>query len=285
MRLKHALLVFPAAGARRLPRRLRTWLAVQFSRGLTFDQSKRLFEHVSLEHRAHLQQRLFERTSGVVQAGAFVGLRLLPHASWDDGDLVPKLLGSYEAELQPLLERVIPAVDAIVDVGCADGYYAVGLARINASATVYAFDSSPKAQALCRENAALNQVESRVTVGGLLDAAHLNALIARHRRPLIFLDCEGCELNLLSLTAVPALAQADFLTECHDIGEGDTESLLRQRLDATHELISIGEAGRDPNTVEWLRSQNSFARWLAVNERRSYAMTWLYGRARTRIDA
>src|SRR5271170_382684 len=64
----------------------------------------------------------------VVRNGPFAGMRYarpLPEGSI----FFPKLLGSYEAELQAHFERVIGTdYSAIVDVGCADGYFAVGLA-------------------------------------------------------------------------------------------------------------------------------------------------------------
>ena len=42
--------------------------------------------------------------------------------------LIPKLLGSYEQELQPLLQRLAAQnYSEIVDIGCAEGYYAIGL--------------------------------------------------------------------------------------------------------------------------------------------------------------
>src|SRR5947209_5143244 len=41
----------------------------------------------------------------------------------------PRLLGSYEQELHPIFGNLDPSYEAFVDVGAAEGYYAVGMAR------------------------------------------------------------------------------------------------------------------------------------------------------------
>jgi hypothetical protein len=57
---------------------------------------------------------------------------ILPNEiSWGDGDQASKLLGLYEKELEPALETVVQSKpDAVIVVGCAEGFYALGLARL-----------------------------------------------------------------------------------------------------------------------------------------------------------
>ena len=72
---------------------------------------------------------LFLRHYGTrVLQGPFAGMNYLNRSH--NSEFVPKLLGSYEAELSEVLEQII-AHDyrLIVDVGFAERYYAVGLAR------------------------------------------------------------------------------------------------------------------------------------------------------------
>src|SRR3954454_22153756 len=71
--------------------------------------------------------------------------------------LVPKLLGIYERELHGAIEAAIRAQpDVIVNVGAADGYYAVGLARRLPAATVIAYEADAGQRELCRRVAAAN---------------------------------------------------------------------------------------------------------------------------------
>ncbi len=74
-----------------------------------------------------LAARIASRHGWVVQGGPFAGMAYL-HRSLD-GPLPPRLLGCYEAELHGALERILGTrYDTVVDIGCAEGYYAVGLA-------------------------------------------------------------------------------------------------------------------------------------------------------------
>jgi hypothetical protein len=58
-----------------------------------------------------------------------------------EGCAVPKLLGCYEQELHPALNRAIDTdYGVILNIGCAEGYYPVGLARVLPTAHVIAFD-------------------------------------------------------------------------------------------------------------------------------------------------
>src|SRR5215831_3414954 len=62
-------------------------------------------------------------TDDTITAGPFKGARL--PVSWRDRG--SKLLGFYEQELHPFIEAVIEwKPDVVVNVGCAEGYYAIG---------------------------------------------------------------------------------------------------------------------------------------------------------------
>ena len=100
-----------------------------------------------------------------VMSGPFAGMHYVETAS--EGALMPRLLGSYESELHPHLAAFAQAgLDCVIDVGCAEGYYAVGLARMMPEITVYAFDIDPIAREACAALAQKNEVGSRVIVGG-----------------------------------------------------------------------------------------------------------------------
>jgi len=57
---------------------------------------------------------------------------------------IPKLLGCYEAELHPVFAKwqAVP-FRQVVNVGAAEGYYAVGCARLWPEAQVIAFETNP----------------------------------------------------------------------------------------------------------------------------------------------
>jgi hypothetical protein len=62
-------------------------------------------------------------------------------------------------------------LDCVIDVGCAEGYYAVGMARRMPATRVLAFDLDLNTQRVCTELIAKNKVTDRVTVGALFKPA------------------------------------------------------------------------------------------------------------------
>ncbi len=68
---------------------------------------------------------------------------MLPKIKWPDYyyNLSPMLLGTFEQELFDVISRIIEVKPkTIVNVGCAEGYYAVGLSRALPETNVIAFE-------------------------------------------------------------------------------------------------------------------------------------------------
>lgn len=215
----------------------------------------------------------------VVQSGPFAGTILPARMSWGHGDLLAKLLGVYEAELhQAIIDAVRGQPDRVVNIGAAEGYYAIGLARALPAVDCHAFDVDEAARAICRSSAQDNGVAGRVTVGGLCTPMMLQVLLAGAAHPLVVCDCEGGERELIDPATVPALARASVVIECHDFCDPMITETLVERLTPTHDLYVVEEGARDPNTVPFLRERNSLDRWIAVCEFRPSTMRWLYGR-------
>jgi 2-polyprenyl-3-methyl-5-hydroxy-6-metoxy-1,4-benzoquinol methylase len=92
-----------------------------------------------------ITRAIVKRHGLVVLDGPFAGMRYVPQAA--GSSLLPKLLGCYEAELHPTLTSVFSLnYRQVVDVGCAEGYYAVGLATRILEARVFAFDTDMQAR-------------------------------------------------------------------------------------------------------------------------------------------
>jgi hypothetical protein len=173
-----------------------------------------------------------------VRGGPFTGLRYRRVDVSHVTTLVPKLMGSYERELHDPLERLLGSRPSIVaNAGCADGYYAVGLARLLPEATVHAFDLEPSWRRICRRVAQTNGVAERVAVGERLDAATLGRMPLAGA--LVVIDCDGCEDGLFEAETVAALERAAVVVETHDtIVPGVTDRLI-ERFGATHEAQVI----------------------------------------------
>lgn len=216
---------------------------------------------------------MYEQTRGIVQTGPFAGMVLPADESWSDGNLSTKLLGCYEEELHPFVEREIARLvcrsDAqIVDVGCADGYYAVGLAMRLPKSTVFAVDISPDSLHITAASAERNCVGSRVATTAPEEVFA--------SPDLVIVDCEGSEVLYLDLDKSPLLRGASIIVECHDFDEDRSiTSALVKRFSDTHAVQEVQEGPRDPNKFKMLRCMHSLDRWLAVSEGRPCTMHWL----------
>ena len=217
--------------------------------------------------------------AGRVARGPFAGLSY-PEATAKGSELAPKFLGSYESELHALIEALCTRPwTQVVNIGCGEGYYAVGLARRLPSAKIIASDTDPSARELCRRMAACNNTVSQVTVTDALDSARL-ALIVAGRPALVLSDCEGYEIDLFDNTSIPALQAAHLIIETHDFIRPAATPTLKARFAASHlcmeipaltpeEKAAIFIAPEIPLRPTWLRPR-------ALSENRPQDMRWLY---------
>lgn len=208
--------------------------------------------------------------------GPFKGMRY-PALRSAGSTVYPKLLGSYERELHGVVEAAVGrGYDAVVDVGCAEGYYAVGLGMRRPGARVFAYDTDPGALALCREMAALNGV--RVETGEFCDAEYLTGLDLG-RRALVVSDCEGYETQLFSRETVARLRRHDFLVETHDFIDLEATQRVLAAFEPTHdcELIESVDDIIKAYTYEYaeLRDFELPERLRAVREGRPAIMRWV----------
>lgn len=224
-----------------------------------------------------LAREFTARHGHYIQGGPFMGMAYIPQAV--GSALVPKLVGSYEQELHGILADIAQmSYTVIIDVGCAEGYYAVGLARALEQAQVYAFDIDPEAQALCQATAETNGVSARIHVAGKCDSGVLERLL--HGRALVISDCEGYERELLDLAHAPGLRYADMLVELHDAAYPGLTPELTARFAPTHEIQMIDSEPRngcDYTCLEFLPLEQ---RHLAVNEFRPLRQQWAFFRAK-----
>ncbi len=215
------------------------------------------------------------RNGEYVVSGPFAGMRYVKYSlssAWP-----PKLLGLYEKELHPLLARLSKTqFKTIIDIGAAEGYYAVGMACAHPEAQILAFESDAHGQQLIAELAELNGVKGRVTVGGLCDIERLRHSLRQDPGALIIMDIEGGELDLLNPAEVPELAQCQILVELHDCFKPGLDEEILKRFQHTHNIERIWATPRTPADLTF---HVKFFDWYVyrwICESRPPGMSWLY---------
>lgn len=213
-----------------------------------------------------------------VQNGPFAGMKY-PKMDAVGSSIFPKLLGSYEKELWEVFERLKQNVyTEIIDIGCAEGYYSVGFARLEQQGRVVAVDTDAKARKLCAEMAALNAVAHKLELRSSLTASEL-ASFSFSGRALIISDCEGFEKDLFTASSIANLKNCDVLIETHkDFEPGISEAL--QVLFAASHTAQIIRSIDDYEKAESyhfpeLDSLRFAEKRAVLAENRQYIMDWL----------
>jgi hypothetical protein len=194
---------------------------------------------------------------------------------------LPKLLGIYERETAGCIESICrQAPDVIVDVGAAEGYFAVGLARRNPQAEVIAFEMDAAGRESLRRTAHSNGVLDRIRIRGRCEPGELASVLDGAGRPAVICDVEGYELSLLDPATVPALVRASILAEVHEFVVPGIGAQLLARFAGTHRVEQIWAAPRTREDFPWRTAATallprSYLDW-AVSEWRPPGMSWLW---------
>lgn len=216
---------------------------------------------------------LVNRSGNAVLSGPFAGMDYVVRAS--EGSRAARHLGAYEASLAPVIEAIIAkAPEVIVDIGSAEGYYAVGLARRLPETRVLARDANPKAQALCAALAKANGVDGRVEIGGIFN--HTDFALCNTAKTVVICDIEGAEDGLLDPVAAPGLLKADILVECHDSITTGISDRLAARFAASHKVTRIDRKLDDSGLPAWMEELSDLDRLIALWEWRSGPTPWLW---------
>lgn len=209
-----------------------------------------------------------------VLAGPFQGMKYVRSSC--GSALLPKLLGTYENELHPAIELLCRLdTDVIVDVGAAEGYYVVGMARRVPGARVIGFETNRVGRVLTRRLARVNGVSARVSTRGFCAHAGLREALEGAREPVVICDIEGAELELLDPREVPALRRCKLLVELHEGGQPTERGELYGRFGESHTISFLPLAPRsnadlppgitlDPGNADF-----------AMDEKRAISTGWL----------
>lgn len=212
---------------------------------------------------------IYKETKGIVQSGPFKGMKMLLEKSWNDDCLSSQLIGCYEAELHGPLELELNGKPKrVVNIGCAEGYYAVGLAMRLPESEIVAIDISDEAIGITGRAAAENGVKVRFPQSREEIHQYLNSA------DLIVCDCEGAEIEYLHPEKFPGLKNAAIIVELHDSPMVAATDTIAERFQGTHKMWVAVEDGRNPSRDPILRKFTDDQRWLAVSEGRPCLMHW-----------
>jgi hypothetical protein len=224
-----------------------------------------------------LGRQVKEATGGQIVAGPFKGLNYVDRSI--GSSYGPKLLGTYEKELEGVIGQSIErGYPLVIDMGAAEGYYAVGMAMRLPNSRIVAFEAQTKQHRVLRDLANRNGVSQRITLHGYATPQLLRDALSSgsNLKSLVICDIEGYEEDLLDPAAVPELQHADILVELHEFVRAGISAKLRQRFAPTHRITEIHAQPRSlqdwPEGVKLDLNE----RLLAMHEGRPGEMSWFW---------
>jgi hypothetical protein len=203
-------------------------------------------------------KRHVEANGTTVQTGPFAGM-IYPLDSAISRWCLPTLLGTYERELHPLIQAISARTyDWVIDIGSAEGYYAVGLARM-LNVPVFAYDPEPRERQYVMQMAELNGVSQLIHLEGLFASSDMEAYA--NRRALVVCDCEGFEKLLFTPETLVHTTRWDMLIELHGSARQSLPELpwkhVATVLHATEREEAQNEFRTDGNSWLWCDSEKA----------------------------
>jgi len=251
------------------------WISIHEK--LVYKNSVELDEDLYLE----LRKKIIN-LDNTVQAGVFSGMQLPVEAVCSQK--CPKIIGSYEYELQPVLKKLIDNnYDTIINIGCAEGYYAVGFSLQCRKAVIIAVDPLSESRDKLSIVAGKNGVSERIIYKKWVSSNRLNKWICN--KTLIIMDCEGSEIGLLNPLNCKKLYKADILVEIHNFSaHPEIGSIINKRFSKTHNLTEIHQSKRNPSNFSALNYITNSKSKELMDEKRPNSIYWLYMENRSRYD-
>lgn len=195
------------------------------ARNATLEQRAMWRKETVFERRLRVSQEVFDLLNGTVAYGPLKGLQLLNDSWWGSPDKASMLLGLYEREvLETLLSTGCRQKSFFIDVGAADGYYAVGLARNLYYQKCFCFEINEKGRKTIKENALKNGVANKVEIFGAADSDLYKALPHECLSDAVMLiDVEGAEFSILNADFLYQFRRSYIVIEIHNWVEGFEE--------------------------------------------------------------
>jgi hypothetical protein len=222
-------------------------------------------------------QQFKERAGSLILAGPFAGV-LLEKLNWGRRDFIAYSGGIYEQEVLSYFVHTKGQFKTFIDIGAADGYYAVSTLKNDFFEYVHAFEKSSTSREIIRFNAQRNQVSHKLNINGKFDISFEKYLGMDFdwESTLILSDIEGAEFELFDSELLSEISGAHILIELHKRNRSDVEIQKFQELLAEFNVISFIKSDE--------RNVYKFADYNPMSEDLRYLMS-SDGRTRDKNDS
>jgi hypothetical protein len=217
---------------------------------------------------------VFRRLNGTIASGLFAGLQF---TSTDIlGTPMPKILGTYEKEIQEVFEQWNhKKFNRFINVGGAEGFYAVGITKKFEVEEAIVYEMLEKGQSMIRTISEKNRVSTCVQIHSKCEEHDLYKLCDECAKDLVFIDVEGAEIELLSSRVLERLRNSTVVVEAHDFQVDNCTNLVRQMFSNTHVTKVISSRARIEKDFPLSYPFPKAIKLAMMDERRPGVMNWI----------
>jgi hypothetical protein len=264
---------------------------------ILINRNPNLTDLLIYERRISIGNLLSDKFDYVVQSGVFKGLKLDRNLKYSGLDRSAMLLGLYEYEVLQILENGIHEKEFVINLGVADGYYLVGLAKallrtppqppifsspqkhfidekeLDAQPVVhYGFEQDLSQKVNILKLAEINGLDvGSFEIFGSADKDWIDKLPPNldFSKSIIIVDIEGDEYEIMNSHVFEKLKGALIIIEVHEFKSDAKESIERMIRNASSFKSKILKtSSRDLSNFTDTLSLDDIDRWLICPEGR-----------------
>lgn len=228
--------------------------------------------------RSYLSKRISKISKNKIRYGHFKGL-VLGKASRGYLDRASMILGLYEQEVLNSIHQIPRKYKYFIDLGAADGYYAIGVLKNKLFSKSICFEMSKKSRKIIKENAQLNNVEKNITILGAASKGFYNFISSVNLSQTVMLvDIEGAEFDLLDYDCLKIFRKSIIFIELHESLVKNGPNKKNRLIKNAKQFFRVSElttTSRDLSCFNELKDLNDTDRWLICSESRDKLMSWL----------
>ena len=238
---------------------------------------KKLFYKITKKYWTMLSYEHAQKHNFIVQNGIFKGLQINKDISWGRGDIASKVYGFYENKIQKILKDIKKPI--LIDIGAADGYFAIGSLHSGLTEFCYAFEQSENGKKALLKTAEINKVSSKLSIKGKVNSNIFLSMLPKNidfSKVALLCDIEGDEYNLFTNKILNTFKKSCLIIEIHNNVDDKIQKQFFQRAEKYFKATIITDNEKEYLNLPELHSLNDIDRSLLACEGRSYIGKWLY---------
>ena len=236
---------------------------------------KKLYYKFTKKYWSILSYEHAKKHNFVVKYGIFKNLKMNHEISWGRGDIASKIYGFYENKIQQKLKDINSPI--LIDIGAADGFFAIGALKSKICEFCYAFEETKKSRENLSKTAQINNVQNKLSIIGKATKDNFFSLLPSEinfSKVTILCDIEGGEFDFFSDEILKTIKYSNIIIEIHKNHNKNLEIVLLERVKKYFDVSIIIDNDKNFENVSELHTLNDIDRNLICSEGRSYIGKW-----------